>query len=89
MFSLLWQVKKEIKYQAFRLGSHPCIVVWGGNNENENSLDWFPESRANKELYIVDMCKLGLDTVMDSFNKVIDYNSHLIPKVSLLFSHVE
>lgn len=66
------KVEQEIEYQVLRMGSHPSIVVWGGNNENENSLDWFPESRTNKELYIVDMCKLALDTVMEAFKKVID-----------------
>lgn len=34
----LENVKKEIQYQMQRLIHHPSIVIWGGNNENEQSL---------------------------------------------------
>ncbi|MFB6290505.1 MAG: glycoside hydrolase family 2 protein [Candidatus Bipolaricaulia bacterium] len=31
----LENVKKEVKYQARRLGSHPSLALWCGDNENE------------------------------------------------------
>lgn len=46
-----------------RLQSHPSIVLWGGNNENEGALNWFPESTTNRDLYLADYIKLYLDTV--------------------------
>lgn len=29
--------------QVYRLQTHPSIVLWGGNNENEGALTWFNE----------------------------------------------
>ncbi len=52
------QVKSEIEEQVIRLSSHPSIVVWGGNNENEVALQWFEESRNNRDLYVSDYSRL-------------------------------
>ena len=52
------EIKKEVLFQAQRLQSHPSIVVWGGNNENEVSLGWFTESQENRDLYVADYSRL-------------------------------
>ena len=41
-------VSREVAEQTWRLASHPSIVVWGGNNENEVALGWFSESNTNR-----------------------------------------
>lgn len=34
------QVEKEVRYQVARLGNHPSIVLWSGNNETESAFGW-------------------------------------------------
>jgi beta-mannosidase len=50
----LSEVTKEVEYQVLRLNSHPSIIIWGGNNENEVALDWFLASQTNRDLYVSD-----------------------------------
>ena len=57
-------VKREVHEQVSRLAHHACIVVWGGNNENEAALGWYAESRHNRDLYLADYVKLYVDTVV-------------------------
>jgi beta-mannosidase len=45
---MLREVSLEVQYQIARLNTHASIVVWGGNNENEVALNWFPESYTNR-----------------------------------------
>lgn len=33
-------VRREVVEQTARLALHPSVVVWGGNNENEQALGW-------------------------------------------------
>jgi hypothetical protein len=44
-------VRAETVHQARRLASHPSVVIWGGNNENEVALEWYAETVANPTLY--------------------------------------
>ncbi len=44
--------------QTRRLGSYACIVVWGANNEVEQSLEWYPETRDNHDRFIIDYAAL-------------------------------
>jgi len=48
-------VKEEAIYQIKRLIHHPSVVIWSGNNENEQAITqaWFPESIRNPYLYAV------------------------------------
>lgn len=36
--AFLWNVRNEVVYQVERLQSHPSIVLWAGNNENEGTV---------------------------------------------------
>ncbi|HEY9595037.1 MAG TPA: glycoside hydrolase family 2 protein, partial [Spirochaetia bacterium] len=55
----LSSVEREIRWQVTRLRDHPCIALWCGNNEDVGALTWFPESRANRDRYIVDYDRLN------------------------------
>ncbi len=48
--AFLTSVENETKCQVKRLMSHPCIVLWSGNNENEEALvnGWYQETKDNK-----------------------------------------
>ncbi len=49
----LANVAEEVDYQVKRLSSHASIVVWCGDNELVGALTWFPESRNNRDRYLV------------------------------------
>ena len=55
----LAEVDAEIRHQIRRLEHHPAIVIWCGNNENLGALTWFPESRDNRDRYLVDYDRLN------------------------------
>jgi beta-mannosidase len=56
--AFLASVDAEVRYQVKRLRDHPCIALWCGNNENLGALSWFPESKANRDRYLVDYDRL-------------------------------
>lgn len=37
-------VFKEIEYQTKRIKTHPCLCLWGGNNELETMFSYMPEN---------------------------------------------
>jgi beta-mannosidase len=55
----LENVRKEAEYQVKRLKTHPSIVLWCGNNENVGTLNWFDETKKNRDRYIIDYDKLN------------------------------
>merc|ERR1712159_295086 len=59
----LSRISAEVKDAVARLQSHPSIVIWGGNNENEGALQWYEESRKKSSFYKADYVKLYIDTV--------------------------
>lgn len=69
--TFLAEIDAEVRHQALRLGTHPSIVVWGGNNENEVALGWFPESLQNRDLYVSDYSKLYGATVYPALASVL------------------
>lgn len=69
--SFLAQIDAEVREQALRLNTHPSIVVWGGNNENEVALGWFDESLTNRDLYVSDYSKLYGATVYPALSSVL------------------
>eukprot|EP00604_Paraphysomonas_vestita_P004328 CAMPEP_0174825586 /NCGR_PEP_ID=MMETSP1107-20130205/42898_1 /TAXON_ID=36770 /ORGANISM="Paraphysomonas vestita, Strain GFlagA" /LENGTH=405 /DNA_ID=CAMNT_0016057327 /DNA_START=812 /DNA_END=2026 /DNA_ORIENTATION=- len=69
----LSNVYSEIEEMIWRLSSHPSIVIWGGNNENEVALGWFSESNQNRDLYVGDYLKLYVDTIYEAIGNVEGY----------------
>uniref|UniRef100_A0A7N8WK97 Beta-mannosidase n=1 Tax=Mastacembelus armatus TaxID=205130 RepID=A0A7N8WK97_9TELE len=53
-------VREEVVQQVRRLKSHPSIIIWSGNNENEAALatDWFNIPAPQKSTYIKDYVTL-------------------------------
>ncbi len=46
-------VAQEVRYQAGRLQHHASIALWCGDNELIGALNWFDESRTNRDRYLV------------------------------------
>ena len=63
---------QEIRYQVKRLQSHPSIVLWAGNNENEVAIaqNWYgiPQERMPKVKD--EYRKLNIDTIMKAVQEV-------------------
>jgi beta-mannosidase len=51
--SFLEAVKYEVYGQVDRLQRFACIAVWCGDNELIGALNWFKESRENRDRYLV------------------------------------
>ncbi|KAH3756825.1 mannosidase, beta A, lysosomal L-like [Pelomyxa schiedti] len=65
--TFLANVAEEVAQQVRRLESHPSVVIWGANNENEVALaGWYEESNENKQLYTVDYSILYINTIRTS-----------------------
>lgn len=62
---------QEVEHQVLRLNSHPSIVVWGGNNENEVALRWFAVSVDNRDLYVSDYSTLYGQTVFPAVVRMV------------------
>ncbi|XP_071765684.2 beta-mannosidase [Centroberyx gerrardi] len=58
-------VREEVIQQVRRLKSHPSIVVWSGNNENEAALatDWFSIPVSQKPTYLKDYVTLYVNNI--------------------------
>jgi beta-mannosidase len=52
-------VDDEIRYQVKRLASRPSIALWCGDNEIIGSLNWYPESKTNRDRYLVNYDRLS------------------------------
>jgi beta-mannosidase len=48
----LREVEIEVYYQVHRLRHHTCIAVWCGDNELIGALNWFEDSRRNRDRYL-------------------------------------
>ncbi|MFD2649036.1 glycoside hydrolase family 2 protein [Devosia albogilva] len=55
----LKSVELEVTQQVRRLSHHASIALWCGDNEVIGSLDWYPETRADKERYIANYDRLN------------------------------
>ena len=57
--AFLTDVAVEVREQALRLHYHASLVLWCGDNELIGALTWFPETRANRDLYLVGYDRLN------------------------------
>jgi beta-mannosidase len=55
----LANVQAEIAHQVRRLQHHACIALWCGNNEDLGALNWYEETRKNRDRYLVDYDRLN------------------------------
>ncbi len=55
----LAEVRAEVDYQVRRLGAHASIALWCGDNELIGALNWFEESRTNRDRYLVNYDRLN------------------------------
>ncbi|XP_077093434.1 beta-mannosidase isoform X2 [Siphateles boraxobius] len=60
-------VREEVTQQVRRLKSHPSVVIWSGNNENEAAIatDWFNIPVPERPLYVKDYVKLYVENIRD------------------------
>uniref|UniRef100_A0A8C2ZS38 Beta-mannosidase n=3 Tax=Cyclopterus lumpus TaxID=8103 RepID=A0A8C2ZS38_CYCLU len=58
-------VREEVIQQVQRLKSHPSIIAWSGNNENEAALatDWFNIPVSQRPAYLKDYVTLYVDNI--------------------------
>ncbi|XP_069782178.1 beta-mannosidase isoform X2 [Narcine bancroftii] len=66
--SFVDSVKAEIIHQIRRLKSHPSIIIWSGNNENEAALalNWFHIPLSNMSLYLDDYVQLYVNNIRET-----------------------
>lgn len=55
----LESVDREVRAQIPRLKSHPSLALFCGNNEDVGALNWYEESRNNRDRYLVDYDRLN------------------------------
>jgi len=61
--AFLDNVWEEARQQVRRLMHHPSIILWSGNNEDEEALGWYPETKKNPILYAIDQAVLYIETL--------------------------
>uniref|UniRef100_A0A669Q8A0 Beta-mannosidase n=1 Tax=Phasianus colchicus TaxID=9054 RepID=A0A669Q8A0_PHACC len=63
----LESVRAEVSHQVRRLKSHPSVVLWSGNNENEAAIasNWFSIPHADREVYIKDYVMLYVKNIRE------------------------
>ena len=68
----LTNVHDEVIYQVKRLQSHASIVLWSGNNENEQAIaqNWFDIPKEKMAKVKDDYRKLYVDTVMNAVKEI-------------------
>jgi beta-mannosidase len=49
----LGEVDQEVREVVARLHHHACLALWCGDNELIGALTWFPESRKDRDRYLV------------------------------------
>jgi beta-mannosidase len=55
----LTEVDAELREQAARLQHHACLALWCGDNELIGALNWFEESRRDRDRYLVSYDRLN------------------------------
>ncbi|KAF9193544.1 hypothetical protein BGZ51_009539 [Haplosporangium sp. Z 767] len=68
----LKNVKDEVLDQVSRLKHHPCVVLWSGNNENQEFMvkGWDKATILNPYIYTIDYHRLYMETIMETLQTV-------------------
>lgn len=51
--AFLAEIDAEVREQVARLNQHACIALWCGDNELVGALNWYEESRKDRDRYLV------------------------------------
>jgi beta-mannosidase len=62
-------VRGEIDYQTKRLINHASLAIYCGDNEVIGAINWYPESKKNRDTYLV---------MYDRLNRAIGEQAHLV-----------
>ena len=57
--AFLAEVDAEVRDVVGRIGYHACLALWCGDNELIGALTWFPESRKDRDRYLVSYDRLN------------------------------
>ncbi|MBI1418833.1 MAG: glycoside hydrolase family 2 protein [Limimaricola sp.] len=57
--AFLAEVEAEVAENVARLQHHACLALWCGDNELIGALTWYPETRANRDRYLVNYDRLN------------------------------
>ncbi|MBL9050978.1 MAG: glycoside hydrolase family 2 protein [Tabrizicola sp.] len=55
----LAEVDAEVRDVVARISHHACLALWCGDNELIGALTWFPESRKDRDRYLVNYDRLN------------------------------
>ncbi|KAG0296205.1 hypothetical protein BGZ96_010000 [Linnemannia gamsii] len=68
----LENVRQEVKDQVSRLMCHPSIILWSGNNENQEFMvkGWDRATVDNPYIFTVDYHRLYMETIMATLHTV-------------------
>ena len=55
----LAEVDAEVRDVVGRISHHACMAIWCGDNELIGALTWFPESRKDRDRYLVNYDRLN------------------------------
>lgn len=55
----LAEVDAEVRENVARIQHHACLALWCGDNELIGALTWFPESRNDRDRYLVNYDRLN------------------------------
>lgn len=62
--------REEVRHQVKRLRDHASLALWCGNNENIGALNWYDESKSNRDRYLVDYEMLTENVVGDTVREL-------------------
>ena len=71
-------VREETAQIVRRVAWHPSVVVWGGNNENEVGLTWYPDTVQHRDRYLLDYDALYTRTVRDAFVREVGHGTEFL-----------
>ena len=73
--AFLENVTAEVRENTARIQHHACLALWCGDNELVGSLGWFPETRENRDRYLVNYDRLNraIETAMKSVDPAANW----------------